>query len=141
MEARVMESLVGTVIQIGILDIVFSLDSVITAVGLVSELAIMSLAIIIAVFVMLLSAKSIGDFIDAHPTLKMLALSFLMMIGLTLIVGGFEVEVPKGYIYFAMAFSVAVEALNIRLRRKRANPVKLRDPYTADADQPGAVHP
>jgi predicted tellurium resistance membrane protein TerC len=117
MEARVMESLVGTVIQIGILDIVFSLDSVITAVGLVSELAIMSLAIIIAVFVMLLSAKSIGDFIDAHPTLKMLALSFLMMIGLTLIVGGFEVEVPKGYIYFAMAFSVTVEVLNIKVRK------------------------
>lgn len=118
MNARVMESLVGTVIQIGILDIVFSLDSVITAVGLVKELAIMSLAIIIAVGVMLLSARSIGEFIDAHPTLKMLALSFLMMIGLTLIVGGFDIEVPKGYIYFAMAFSVTVEVLNIKLRKK-----------------------
>ena len=118
MEARVVESLVGTVIQIGILDIVFSLDSVITAVGLVSELAIMSLAIIIAVIVMLWSARSIGNFIDAHPTLKMLALSFLMMIGLTLIVGGFDIEVPKGYIYFAMAFSVMVEVLNIKVRKK-----------------------
>jgi predicted tellurium resistance membrane protein TerC len=118
MEARVMESLLGTVIQIGILDIVFSLDSVITAVGLVSELAIMSLAIIVAVIVMLWSARSIGNFIDAHPTLKMLALSFLMMIGLTLMVGGFDVEVPKGYIYFAMAFSVMVEVLNIQLRTK-----------------------
>jgi predicted tellurium resistance membrane protein TerC len=118
MNARVMESMVGTVIQIGILDIVFSLDSVITAVGLVQELAIMSIAIIIAVAVMLLSAKSIGDFIDEHPTLKMLALSFLMMIGLTLLVGGLDVEVPKGYIYFAMAFSVMVEVLNIKVRKK-----------------------
>ena len=118
MEARVVESLLGTVIQIGILDIVFSLDSVITAVGLVSELAIMSLAIIIAVIVMLWSARSIGNFIDAHPTLKMLALSFLMMIGLTLIVGGLDVEVPKGYIYFAMAFSVMVEVLNIKVRKQ-----------------------
>ena len=118
MNAKVMESLIGTVIQIGILDIVFSLDSVITAVGLVKELAIMSLAIVIAVGVMLLSARSIGEFIDAHPTLKMLALSFLMMIGLTLIVGGFDVEVPKGYIYFAMAFSVMVEVLNIKVRKK-----------------------
>ncbi|MES2604455.1 MAG: TerC family protein [Pseudomonadota bacterium] len=118
MNARVMESMLGTVIQIGILDIVFSLDSVITAVGLVSELAIMSIAIIIAVIVMLLSARSIGNFIDAHPTLKMLALSFLMMIGLTLIIGGFDIEVPKGYIYFAMAFSVTVEVLNIKVRKK-----------------------
>ncbi|HTR00248.1 MAG TPA: TerC family protein [Candidatus Acidoferrum sp.] len=118
MEARVVESMLGTVIQIGILDIVFSLDSVITAVGLVKQLAIMSLAIIIAVGVMLLSAKSVGDFIDKHPTLKMLALSFLMMIGLTLIVEGFDVEVPKGYIYFAMAFSVFVEVLNIKVRKK-----------------------
>ena len=118
MEARVVDSLLGTVIQIGILDIVFSLDSVITAVGLVSELAIMSLAIIVAVIVMLWSARSIGNFIDEHPTLKMLALSFLMMIGLTLMVGGFDVEVPKGYIYFAMAFSVMVEVLNIKVRKK-----------------------
>jgi predicted tellurium resistance membrane protein TerC len=118
MDARVVDSLLGTVIQIGILDIVFSLDSVITAVGLVSELAIMSLAIIIAVIVMLWSARSIGNFIDAHPTLKMLALSFLMMIGLTLMIGGFDVEVPKGYIYFAMAFSVMVEVLNIKVRKK-----------------------
>lgn len=117
MSARVMDTLLGTVVQIGILDIIFSLDSVITAVGLVKELAIMSLAIIIAVAVMLLSAKSVGDFIDEHPTLKMLALSFLMMIGLTLIVGGLDVEVPKGYIYFAMAFSVFVEVLNLKVRK------------------------
>jgi predicted tellurium resistance membrane protein TerC len=117
-EARTVDSLAGTIIQIALLDIVFSLDSVITAVGLVSELAIMSLAIITAVGVMLFAAAPIGNFIDRHPTLKMLALSFLMMIGLTLVVEGFDVHVPKGYIYFAMAFSVFVEALNIRLRHK-----------------------
>lgn len=117
-EAGVADSLVSTIIQIAILDIVFSLDSVITAVGLVQDLAIMAIAIVAAVGVMLLSAKTIGDFIDAHPTLKILALSFLMMIGLTLVVEGFDVHVPKGYIYFAMAFSVLVEVLNIRLRRK-----------------------
>jgi predicted tellurium resistance membrane protein TerC len=118
MQARVVESLFGTVIQIGILDIVFSLDSVITAVGLVQDLAIMSIAIIAAVCVMLFAARPIGEFIDKHPTLKMLALSFLMMIGLTLIIEGFDVHVPKGYIYFAMAFSVIVEILNIKLRKK-----------------------
>jgi predicted tellurium resistance membrane protein TerC len=114
------DSLFGTIIQIAVLDIVFSLDSVITAVGLVNELTIMSLAIITAVGVMLFAAAPIGNFIDRHPTLKMLALSFLMMIGLTLVVEGFDVHVPKGYIYFAMAFSVFVEALNIRLRSKLA---------------------
>jgi predicted tellurium resistance membrane protein TerC len=118
MQAKVVESLIGTVIQIGILDIVFSLDSVITAVGLVQDLAIMSIAIIAAVGVMLFAARPIGEFIDKHPTLKMLALSFLMMIGLTLIVEGFDVHVPKAYIYFAMAFSVIVEILNIKLRKK-----------------------
>lgn len=116
--ARPVESLAGTIVQIAILDIVFSLDSVITAVGLVDELAIMSIAIITAVGVMLFAAASIGNFIDRHPTLKMLALSFLMMIGLTLMVEGFDVHVPKGYIYFAMTFSVFTEALNIRLRNK-----------------------
>lgn len=117
-QAKAFDSMLMTVLQIGILDIVFSLDSVITAVGLVDELAIMSIAIIVSVAVMLLSAKTIGDFIDHHPTLKVLALSFLMMIGLTLVVKSFDIHVPKGYIYFAMAFSVIVEALNIRLRKK-----------------------
>jgi len=117
-EAKAMDSLFGTIIQIGILDIVFSLDSVITAVGLVDELEIMVIAIVVAVGVMLLSARTIGEFIDAHPTLKMLALSFLMMIGLTLMVEGFDVHVPKGYIYFAMAFSIFVEVLNLRLRKR-----------------------
>lgn len=115
----------SVLVQIAILDIVFSLDSVITAVGLVEHVSIMAIAIIIAVGVMLMAAKSIGDFVDRHPTIKMLALSFLILVGVTLIVEGFDVHVPKAYIYFAMAFSVAVEMLNIRMRKKQAVPVKL----------------
>lgn len=106
-------------VQIAILDLVFSLDSVITAVGLVSHLSIMVIAIVASVLVMLFAAKSIGEFVDAHPTIKMLALSFLIMVGFTLVIEGFDVHVPKGYIYFAMAFSVAVEMLNIRLRKRQ----------------------
>ncbi len=113
-------------IQIAILDIVFSFDSVITAVGLVDHISIMAIAIILAVVVMLIAAKSIGDFVDAHPTIKILALSFLILVGVTLMVEGFDVHVPKGYIYFAMAFSVAVEMINIRMRKKRTAPIKLR---------------
>ncbi|WP_334108312.1 TerC family protein [Methylobacillus sp.] len=114
--------------QIAVLDIVFSLDSVITAVGLADHVSIMATAIIIAVGVMLFAAKSIGEFVDNHPTIKMLALSFLILVGVTLMVEGFDVHVPKGYIYFAMAFSVAVEMLNIRLRKRmnERKPVKLR---------------
>lgn len=104
--------------QIAVLDIVFSLDSVITAVGLVDEVTIMAIAIVLAVLVMLFSAKSIGDFVDNHPTIKILALSFLILVGMTLMVEGFDVHVPKGYIYFAMAFSVTVEMINIRMRKK-----------------------
>jgi predicted tellurium resistance membrane protein TerC len=111
--------------QIAILDLVFSLDSVITAVGLADHVSIMAIAIIIAVGIMLFAAKPIGDFVDAHPTVKMLALSFLIMVGVTLIIEGFDVHVPKGYIYFAMAFSVAVEALNLRIRNKQRKPVEL----------------
>ncbi|MGD8295922.1 MAG: TerC family protein [Desulfobacterales bacterium] len=115
----------SVLIQIIILDIVFSLDSVITAVGLVEYVSVMAIAIILAVGVMMLGAKSIGDFVDAHPTIKILALSFLILIGVTLMVEGFNIHVPKGYIYFAMAFSVVVEMLNIRMRKKQAAPVKL----------------
>ncbi len=115
----------SVLLQIAILDIVFSLDSVITAVGLVKHVSIMAIAIILAVGVMLLAAKPIGDFVDAHPTIKILALSFLILVGVTLIVEGFDVHVPKGYIYFAMAFSVVVEMLNIRMRKKQTAPVKL----------------
>lgn len=116
----------ATIVQITLLDIVFSLDSVITAVGLVRHLSIMVIAIVGAVLVMLFAAKPIGDFVDRHPTIKMLALSFLLLIGFTLVAEGFDVHVPKGYIYFAMAFSVMVELLNIRAHRsKRTKPVKL----------------
>jgi predicted tellurium resistance membrane protein TerC len=109
----------GTVlVQIAILDIVFSLDSVITAVGLVDHVSIMAIAIIIAVGVMLLASKAISDFVDDHPTIKILALSFLIIVGLTLILEGLDFHIPKGYIYFAMLFSLAVEAINIRMRKK-----------------------
>lgn len=117
-------------VQIAVLDVVFSLDSVITAVGLAKHVSLMAIAIIIAVGVMLLAAKSIGDFVDAHPTVKILALSFLILVGVTLIIEGFDGHVPKGYIYFAMAFSVIVEMLNIKLRKKRAKPVELRKKIT-----------
>lgn len=104
------------VLQIAVIDIVFSLDSVITAVGLVDEVSVMIAAIVIAVLVMMLAASTISNFIDKHPSLKVLALSFLMIVGTLLIAEAFDVHVPKGYIYFAMAFSLAVEAINIRIR-------------------------
>ncbi|MCB5190314.1 TerC family protein [Methylobacillus arboreus] len=128
-EGNVVVASMGMVlVQIAVLDIVFSLDSVITAVGLADHVGIMATAIIIAVGVMLFAAKSIGEFVDGHPTIKILALSFLILVGVTLMVEGFDVHVPKGYIYFAMAFSVAVEMLNIRMRKRVATrkPVKLR---------------
>ena len=120
-------NLLMILVQIAILDIVFSLDSVITAVGLADHISVMAIAIIIAVGVMLFAAKAIGEFVDSHPTIKILALSFLVVVGLTLMVEGFDVHVPKGYIYFAMAFSLGVEMLNIRMRNKRA-PLKLHKP-------------
>jgi predicted tellurium resistance membrane protein TerC len=113
----------GVLVQIALIDIVFSLDSVVTAVGL----AVMVLAIVISVAVMMFSARTIGEFVDAHPTIKMLALAFLVLVGVTLIAEGFDAHVPKGYIYFAMAFSIAVEMLNIRMRNRRGrSPIKLR---------------
>ena len=108
-------------VQIAILDIVFSLDSVITAVGLVDHVSLMAIAIILAVLVMLMAAKAIGDFVDTHPTIKILALSFLILVGVTLIVEGFDVHVPKGYIYFAMAFSVGVEFLTSNAKGRRSD--------------------
>lgn len=105
------------IIQIGIMDIIFSLDSVITAVGLVDQIPVMVLAIVIAMIVMVLAAKSIGDFVEKHPTIKMLALSFLILIGVALLGEGFDMHIPKGYIYFAMFFSVCVEMLNLKLRK------------------------
>jgi predicted tellurium resistance membrane protein TerC len=119
-------SFAGILVQIAIIDIVFSLDSVITAVGLADDVMVMVIAIVAAVGVMMFAAKPIGEFVDAHPTIKILALAFLVLVGVTLIAEGFGTHVPKGYIYFAMAFSFAVEMINIRLRKKVPVPVKLR---------------
>jgi predicted tellurium resistance membrane protein TerC len=125
-EAKAAASFAKILAQIAILDIVFSLDSVITAVGMAQDVAVMIIAVVLAVLVMMFAARPIGDFVDRHPTLKMLALSFLILIGVTLIAEGLHFHIPKGYIYFAMAFSVGVEILNIRVRRRRAAPVQLR---------------
>jgi predicted tellurium resistance membrane protein TerC len=124
--ARVVDGMVAVLFQIAVLDIVFSLDSVITAVGLARHVSIMAIAIVAAVGVMLFAAKPIGEFVDAHPTIKILALSFLILVGVTLIADGFDLHIPRGYIYFAMAFSVAVEMINLRMRRKLQEPVHLR---------------
>lgn len=113
-------SFTSVLIQIAILDVVFSLDSVITAVGLVDHISIMVIAIIVSVIVMMLAAKPIGEFVDKNPTIKMLALSFLILIGFTLVAEGFKVHIPKGYIYFAMAFSFSVEMLNIKIRSRKS---------------------
>ena len=128
--SRVTPKFVNVVIQILLLDIVFSLDSVITAVGMARQLGVMIAAVIIALIFMLIFAGRISDFIHRHPTLKMLALSFLLLIGCALIAEGFHKEIPKGYIYFAMAFSVGVESLNIRMRaRHKLPPLELKQPY------------
>ena len=119
-------SFVQVLFMIAVLDVVFSLDSVITAVGLAKHIPVMIIAIVLAVFVMMLSAKPIGDFVDTHPTVKMLALSFLLLIGISLVGEGLDFHIPKGYIYFAMAFSVFVEILNMKIRKKERDPVKLR---------------
>jgi len=118
--------------QIAVLDIIFSLDSVITAVGLANDVEVMIVAIVLAVIVMMLSSRGIGEFVDKHPTIKILALSFLVVIGVTLFAEGFDFHVPKGYIYFAMAFSVTVEMLNLKMRKKAVKPVTLRKSIKAD---------
>jgi predicted tellurium resistance membrane protein TerC len=125
---RAAASFLGVIIQILLLDIVFSLDSVITAVGMADDLAVMVLAVVIAVGVMMVSASTISDFVERHPTVKMLALSFLLLIGVSLIGEGFEQHIPKGYIYFAMGFSIFVEMINLRVRGK-AKPVQLHQQY------------
>ena len=126
--ARVVPSFAGVLVQIMLLDVVFSLDSVITAVGMVDQLGVMIAAVIVAVLVMIAFSGSISRFVDRHPTIKMLALSFLLLIGTALVAEGLHQHIPKGYIYFAMAFSVFVEMLNLRLSRKAA-PVKLHAAY------------
>ena len=131
---KVYASFVGVLVQIALLDIVFSLDSVITAVGMVDRIEIMIAAVVISILFMMAFAKSIGAFVQKHPTVKMLALSFLLLIGVTLIAEGFDQHIPKGYIYFAMAFSVLVEVLNLQLRKPKDKPVHLRDAYTDGGD-------
>jgi predicted tellurium resistance membrane protein TerC len=132
--AKVKASFTSVIIQIILLDVVFSLDSVITAVGMANQLWVMITAVVIAVLIMLWASGPISSFVDRHPTIKMLALSFLLLIGFSLVAEGLELHIPKGYIYFAMAFSVLVEVLNLRLRGK-TQPVKLREPYVASSSK------
>ena len=134
--ARVGPSFAAVIVQILLLDIVFSLDSVITAVGMVDELAIMITAVILALVVMLAFAGRISAFVENHPTVKMLALAFLLLIGTTLIAEGFDQHISKGYIYFAMAFSLFVEVLNLKARARAADRVKLHHPYAAGPGGP-----
>ena len=129
--AKVHASFWSVIVQIMLLDIVFSLDSVITAVGMVDELPIMIAAVIIAALAMIFLAAPLSAFVEGHPTIKILALSFLLLIGFTLVVEGLHVHIPKGYIYFAMGFSVMVEVLNLRLRQRPAEPIQLRSAYQA----------
>jgi len=130
---RVAPSFAAVIVQIMLLDIVFSLDSVITAVGMADEVAIMIAAVVLAVGIMMFSAEPISRFVNRHPTVKMLALSFLLLIGLSLMGDGLGMHIPKGYIYFAMGFSVFVEMINLRVRGAKS-PVKLRQPYVSDKD-------
>ena len=134
---RVYSSFASVIVQITLLDIVFSLDSVITAVGMVDNIWIMISAVVISIVAMMFFAKPIGDFVQRHPTVKMLALAFLLLIGVTLVAEGFGQHIPKGYIYFAMAFSVLVEVLNMKLRKK-ADPVHLHNPFS-DEDEKAAL--
>ena len=127
--ARAAPSFASVLIQIMLLDIVFSLDSVITAVGMVDEIAVMIAAVVVAIGFMMAFSRPISGFVSRHPTIKMLALSFLILIGVALIGEGLDQHIPKGYIYFAMAFSVGVEMLNLRARRVQAQAVRLRQPY------------
>ncbi|MFL6202856.1 MAG: TerC family protein [Thermoanaerobaculia bacterium] len=133
--ARVASSFVSVIVQILLLDIVFSLDSVITAVGMANQLPVMIAAVVIAVGVMMFAAGPISDFVSDHPTVKMLALSFLLLIGMSLIAEGLDRHIPKGYVYFAMGFSVFVEMLNIKMRKKSARPVHLHEPYLAETEK------
>jgi predicted tellurium resistance membrane protein TerC len=126
-------SFLSVVAQIAVLDIVFSLDSVITAVGIADHLPVMVIAVLIAGFFMIVSAERVSSFVSAHPTVKVLALSFLLLIGMSLVAEGMGQHIPKGYIYFAMGFSVFVEMINLRVSRSRSTPVHLRGPTMEDA--------
>ena len=125
-EMKAKANVISTIVQIILIDLVFSLDSIITAVGMVDDVRIMIAAVLVSLGLMMLFAKGIGEFVEAHPSIKMLALSFLVVVGVVLVAEGFGHHVPKGYIYFGMAFSFSVEMLNIRFRKKRTQPVHLR---------------
>src|SRR5262249_27253240 len=129
--AQAPPSFLAVIVQIMLLDIVFSLDSVVTAVGMAEDVSIMVTAVVLSVAIMMWSAEPISQFVNHHPTIKVLALSFLLLIGVSLVGDGLDMHVPKGYIYFAMGFSVFVEMINLRVRGKTASPVSLRQPYTA----------
>jgi predicted tellurium resistance membrane protein TerC len=133
---RAASSFASVLVQIALLDIVFSLDSVITAVGMVDQVSVMVAAVVVSVLIMMLAAEPISAFVHRHPTVKVLALSFLLLIGMSLLLEGFDHHIPKGYVYFAMGFSVFVETINLRVRRKTA-PVRLRDPYVPEGETPG----
>ncbi len=139
--AKVAASFGAVIFQILLLDIVFSLDSVITAVGMADDIGVMIAAVVIAVGFMMFFAGKISSFVDKHPTVKMLALSFLLLIGMSLIAESFDLHIPKGYIYFAMAFSLFVEVINMKLRKRSKDPVHLHTPYKADAPPPPAAKP
>jgi len=137
---RILPSFASVIIQILLLDIVFSLDSVITAVGMVEQIGVMIAAVVIAVIIMLVSAEAISNFVNRRPTIKILALSFLLLIGMSLIMESLHQPIPRGYIYFAMAFSMFVEMINLRVRAQRlANPVKLRQPYIPENISSGRI--
>jgi|SRR5687767_6658266 len=129
-------SFAAVIIQILLLDIIFSLDSVITAVGMADDVGVMVAAVVVAVGFMFVFAGAVSRFVEKHPTVKMLALSFLLLIGFSLVAESFDLHIPKGYIYFAMAFSLFVEALNLKLRKSRQAPVDLHAPYAADKAEP-----
>jgi len=137
--AKTASSFAAVLVQIALLDIVFSLDSVITAVGMVDQVSVMIVAVILSVLIMMVAAEPISAFVNRHPTVKMLALSFLLLIGLSLLMEGFDQHIPKGYIYFAMGFSVFVEMINLRVRKKHVAPVHLRQPYTPGPEPSGGA--
>jgi predicted tellurium resistance membrane protein TerC len=132
--AAVKATFSSVILQIVLIDLVFSVDSIITAVGMVNEIEVMVAAVITSVALMLVFAGAIGRFVSAHPTVKMLALSFLFVIGVLLIADGFDHHVPKGYVYFAMAYSVGVEMLNMRMRSRARKPVVLHEPYSREGE-------
>lgn len=139
--ARVAASFTAVIVQILLLDIIFSLDSVITAVGMADDIAVMVAAVVVAVGFMMVFSGKISSFVEKHPTIKMLALSFLLLIGFSLVAEGLEFHIPKGYIYFAMAFSLFVETLNIKLRKSRQPPVDLHAAYVDESAKTPASSP